>query len=121
MKLQNYMEIKDSARIQHILDAAEDIRIFLQGQNESNFKSNKMLFFAISRAIEIIGEASSRVSEATKSRYPTLPWREAIGMRNILIHAYVEVNKEIVWKTATVEIPNFTAEIRRLGLDHFKD
>jgi uncharacterized protein with HEPN domain len=115
------MEIKDSARIQHILEAAEDIKSFLEGHDESSLSSNKMLFFAISRAIEIIGEASSRVSEETRSRFPGLPWREAIGMRNILIHAYVEVNKEIVWKTATIEIPRLVAEIKLLRLDQLKD
>ncbi len=111
------MEIKDSARIQHILDAAEDIRTFLHGHNETSLSSNKMLFYAISRAIEIIGEASSRVSEETRALHPSLPWREAIGMRNILIHAYVEVNKEIIWKTATIEIPRLVTEMKRLGLD----
>jgi len=44
-----------------------------------------------------------------------------MGMRNLLIHAYLTVNKDILWKTVTVEVPEFVAEIKRLGLDQLKD
>ena len=115
------MEIKDSARIQHILEAADDIKNFLEGHDASSLESNKMLLFALSRAIEIIGEASSKVSIETRARYPSLPWGKAIGMRNLLIHAYLSVNKDILWRTVTVEVPEYVAEIKRLGLDQLED
>ena len=115
------MEIKDSARVQHILEAANDIQNFIEGHDVSSLETNKMLSFALARAIEIIGEASSKVSIETRSLYPSLPWGKAIGMRNLLIHAYLTVNKDILWKTVTVEVPEFVAEIKRLGLDQLKD
>lgn len=107
--------------MQHILEAAEDIQSFLRGHDESSLESNKMLFFALARAIEIIGEASSKVSIETRSRYPSLPWGRAIGMRNLIIHAYLTVNKDILWRTVTVEVPEFVAEMKQLGLDRLKD
>jgi uncharacterized protein with HEPN domain len=115
------MEIKDSARIAHILEAAQDVKNFIQGKNRSSLDSEKMLLYAIVRAIEIIGEASSQISTETRSQYPELPWRDAVGMRNQLIHAYITVDSDIVWKTATVAIPQFIEEIKRLGLDQLKD
>ena len=115
------MEIRDSARIAHILEAARDIKNFIQGKDRSSLETEKMLLYAVVRAIEIIGEASSQVSSETRSQYPDLPWRDAIGMRNQLIHAYITVDLDIVWKTATVAIPHFAEEIQRLGLDHAKD
>ena len=98
------MEIKDIARIAHILEAAQDLKSFIQGKDRSSLDSEKMLLYAVIRAIEIIGEASSQVSNTTRSQYPELPWRDAVGMRNQLIHAYVAVDLDIVWKTATVAI-----------------
>ena len=115
------MEIKDIARIAHILEAAQDLKSFIQGKDRSSLDSEKMLLYAVIRAIEIIGEASSQVSTTTISQYPELPWRDAVGMRNQLIHAYVTVDLDIVWKTATVAIPQFISEIKRLGLDQLKD
>ena len=115
------MEVKDSARIAHILEAAQDIKNFIQGKDRSSLDTEKMLLYAIVRAIEIIGEASSQISSETRSQYPDLPWRDAIGMRNQLIHAYITVDSDIVWRTATVAIPQFIEEIKRLGLDQLAD
>jgi len=115
------MEIKDSTRIAHILEAAKDIASFLEGKDRLSLDSDKMLLYAIIRATEIIGEAASQISAQTKSLYPTLPWRDAIGMRNQLIHAYVNVDADIVWKTSTVAIPEFVSEIKRVGLAQLKD
>ena len=115
------MEVKDSARIAHILEAAQDVKNFIQGKDRSSLETEKMLLYAIVRAIEIIGEASSKISSETRSQYPDLPWRDAIGMRNQLIHAYINVDLDIVWKTATVAIPRFIEELKRLGLDQPKD
>ncbi|WVN41982.1 HepT-like ribonuclease domain-containing protein [beta proteobacterium MWH-UniP1] len=115
------MAIKDIARIGHILEAAEDLSKFLEGKDRASLSSDKMLRYAVIRAIEIIGEASSQISAQTKASYPGLPWREAIGMRNELIHAYITVDEEIVWTTATIDIPHFVSEIKRVGLDQLKD
>ena len=115
------MEIKDSARIAHILEAAQDVKNFIQEKDRSSLETEKMLLYAIVRAIEIIGEASSQISSETRSQYPDLPWRDAISMRNQLIHAYITVDLDIVWKTATVAIPQFIEEIKRAGLDRLKN
>ena len=115
------MEIKDSARVAHILEAEQDIRNFLEGKDRAALDSDKMLLYAVIRAIEIIGAAASQISTETRSRYPGLPWRDAVGMRNQLIHAYINVDADIVWKTATVAIPAFVSRIKRAGLDQLKD
>ena len=64
-----------------------------------------MLLFAVVRAIEIVGEAASKVSPETRAAHRAIPWGAIIGMRNRLIHAYFETNVQVVWETATVEIP----------------
>lgn len=64
---------------------------------------------AIVRWLEIVGEAASNVSEATRAAHPEIPWREIVGMRNRLIHAYPDVNLELVWAVIERDGP----ELRR--------
>jgi len=73
-----------------------------------------MLLFAVVRAIEIVGEAASRVSEETRSSASEIPWRAIIGMRNRIIHAYFDIDKDILWKAAAEEIPALAATLQML-------
>ena len=74
--------------------------------------SDKALLFALVRAIEIVGEAASKVSIQTRNSAPSVPWVNIISMRNRLIHAYFEIEHEIVWKTVTEEIPKLVPILR---------
>ena len=76
--------------------------------------SNQMFAFALVRAVEIIGEAASRVSQETRETIPGIPWREIVGMRNKVIHDYVNVDHDIVWDVATVDLPALLAELERV-------
>ena len=62
-------------------------------------------------AIEVIGEAATRVSEQTREALPDVPWTQIMGMRNRLIHAYFEVNSDILWQTATEDVPTLAAAL----------
>ncbi len=64
-----------------------------------------MLSLALARAIEIIGEAASKVSPETRAATPFVPWVQVIAMRNRLIHAYFHIDNDIIWKTITEEVP----------------
>jgi len=59
-------------------------------------------------------EAAARVSDETKKSHPHIPWRQARGMRNLLVHAYFAVDWDIIWKTATVSVPQLQAQIAEL-------
>ena len=101
----------DLVRIRHMLDAARDAISFAQGQSRESLDTNRMLTFALIRAIEIIGEAASRVTDATRAAYPQLPWPQIVGMRNRLIHAYFDVDLDRVWKTTSEEIPSLLTQL----------
>ena len=62
----------------------------------------------------IMGEASSRLQEATRVRAPEVPWRDIIGMRNVLIHEYDVVDVDIVWKALTEDLPRLRESIEHL-------
>ena len=99
------MLLEDHVRLQHMLDAAQTAIQFMQGKNRSALDHDRMLLFAVVRAVEILGEAASRVSFETREHYPNLPWRAAASMRNRLIHGYFDIDRDILWATVTVELP----------------
>jgi uncharacterized protein with HEPN domain len=105
----------DQTRIQHMIGAAETACNFVSGRARADLDSDQMLVFALVRAIEIVGEAASRVSAATRQSAPELPWNLIISMRNRLVHAYFDIDHEIVWKTATQELPQVLPALRALA------
>ena len=97
----------------HMLDAAETAIEFMRGKDRSALDDDRMLLFAVVRAVEILDEAASRVTASTRERYAELPWRAASSMRNRLIHGYFDIDRDILWVTLTLELP---ALVEKLSL-----
>ena len=89
----------DIIRLRHMLDAALEAESFIEGKNRSDLSNDRKLELALVKCVEIIGEAASSVSKETRDNFPQIPWPDITGMRNRLIHAYFEINTEIVWQT----------------------
>lgn len=111
------MRADDRVRLRHMVEAAESAMQFIAGRQRTDLDEDRMLLFALVRAIEVISEAASKVSADTQTTHTGIPWRAIIGMRNRLIHAYFEINTEIVWKTVTQEIPALLSQLRALTAD----
>ncbi len=75
----------------------------------------KIDFYAqtITREFEILGEAAYQISENTKKCSPNIPWKQIIGMRNQLIDVYFEIDYEIVWETASKELPQLSLMLEK--------
>lgn len=71
-----------------------------------------MLLFALVRAVEIVGEAASKVSADARAGMPDAPWGLIVGMRNRLVHAYFDIDRGILWSTVTLALPPLYAEVR---------
>ena len=99
------MRAEDRIRLLHMVEAAQAALKFVNGKQFSDLQSDQMLLFAVIRAIEILGEAANKISEDLQSTSPSIPWRAIVGMRNRLVHAYFDVDTEMVWKTLQYEIP----------------
>lgn len=108
------MREADRLRVQHMIDAANDIVRFISGRQRADLDSDRMLHLAVVRSVEIIGEAASQISKETRASAPEIPWRAIIGMRNRLIHAYWDIDADIVWKTVTERIPGLLSMLRAL-------
>ncbi len=103
--------------IKDIIDAMEKVTGFIAGFNEEQFRQDDKTVFAVIRALEIIGEATKRIPENIRQSHPTIPWRAMAGMRDKLIHDYTVVNLEVVWKTATEDIPSLYPLFKQLYLE----
>jgi len=106
------MRPEDRIRLLHMLDAAETAAGFCRGKSRSDLDSNRMLVFAVVRAIEVIGEAAGQVSDETKAALASLPWRQMSGMRNRLIHAYFDIDLDRLWDTVSADLPPLIAELQ---------
>lgn len=109
------MRAEDLVRVRHMIEAAENAMQFVAGRQRADLATDRMLQFALVRAIEIVGEAATKVSDETRSAHAAIPWRSIIGMRNRLVHAYFEVDADILWVAATVEIPTLLVQLQALA------
>lgn len=104
----------DRTRLRHILEHAGYAAEFLKGRKRRDLDTDVQLLLALVRALEIVGEAATQLSPTFKQRYPDLPWAQLAGMRNRLVHAYFDINRDIVWNAATVELPPLAASMRAI-------
>ncbi len=93
------------SRLKHISDACQEALKFVENQNQESLQQNRILALALVKELEIIGEAANNISSDCQLKYPDIPWKDMIGMRNRLVHAYFGINYDIVWKTVTESLP----------------
>lgn len=105
------MQVEDRIRLQHMLDAIRTACGFVAGRQRHDLDDDRMLLFAVVRALEIIGEAASRVSPHLREALPDVPWKAIVGMRNRMVHAYFDIDHEVVWQTVTRELPGLQAAL----------
>jgi len=106
--------LRDIVRVQHMLDSARLARNCVAGVDRATFVRDIGLQLQVSRCLEIVGEAAANVTEAYTAANPHLPWAQMIRMRNRLIHAYFDVNLNIIWQTVTEDLPALIPELQRL-------
>ncbi len=108
------MQADDWVRIRHMIGAAESVARFVAGRRREDLDEDEMLCLALTRAIEIIGEAASHVSTETQEALSEMPWKEVIGMRHRLVHAYFDVDADILWKTAQDAVPTLLRQLQTI-------
>ncbi len=102
------------AYLQDMLDNIHNLETFLRGLDKDTFFSDLEKQFAAARALEIIGEASARLSEEFRKDHPEIDWRAIKSMRNLLIHEYSHIDAEEVWKAYETDIPDLKSKVEKL-------
>ncbi len=104
----------DSAYLWDMLEISRTVRSILLGVTLDEFMQDRVRQLSVERGLEIIGEAARRISVGFKHAHGEIPWRDIIGLRNILAHEYAEVDLELVWETVTRDIPKLIELLEEL-------
>ena len=109
------MRDEDVVRLQHVIEAAQYAIRFVAGRSRADLDHDRMLLFAVVRAVEIVGEAASKMSSSVRADHPEIPWSAIIAMRNRLVHAYFEIDTDIVWVAVQQEIPALLVALKSIA------
>lgn len=111
----------DRLSMQQMLDHAREAVGFARGKKREDLDTDRMLELALTRLIEVIGEAASRVSKPTRKKYQEIPWTDIVGTRNRLIHGYDVVDLNLLWETMTQDLPPLIAALQQIVEEDAKD
>jgi uncharacterized protein with HEPN domain len=88
-----------------MLEHAREARLLLADNSKVELEENRLLQLALTRLLEVVGEAANRVPYEDRARHPGIPWAQIIGMRNRLIHGYDVVDFDVLWQTVVEDLP----------------
>lgn len=98
------MKRREDRLLLDMLLSARIARGYVAGVDRERFESDGLLQDAVTRRLEILGQAASRTPAETRADHPAIPWSAIVGMRNRLIHEYFRVDHDLVWNVARTEL-----------------
>lgn len=100
--------------VEHILDNIGDIENFSNGLSKDEISKNNLKQKAIIRSIEVIGEAVKNIPMSFRKEHPEIEWKKIAGTRDMIIHAYFDVDLDIVWGIIKKDIPDLKKKIEKI-------
>jgi uncharacterized protein with HEPN domain len=100
--------------LQDILEAIVEIESFVDGVDFSGFEASREKILAVVKLLEIIGEATKKIPEAQRLRYPRIAWKSVAGMRDILVHEYWGIDVSVIWATVQDFLPSLKQAITEM-------
>jgi uncharacterized protein with HEPN domain len=100
------MPSPDAIRLRHMREAVASALEMADGRQRPDLTANMMLAMALARCLEILGEAASQVTPEVRVRFSGIPFAKMVSMRNHLIHAYFDMDLDIVWTTVADDLPS---------------
>lgn len=104
----------DAVYLGQMLDTAKKAHVLIKGKQQADFDRDEALKFAVAHPIQIIGEAARRVSPESQRRHSQIPWEAIISMRHKVVHDYMDLNEDVVWDTATIDLPELIAQLEKI-------
>lgn len=99
------MQPEDEVRVRHLVDAATTAQEFVAGRERRDLDADEMLRLALTKLVEIVGEAAKQVSPEARAEMPDVPWSAAARTRDRLVHHYFDIDLDVLWKTVTEDLP----------------
>lgn len=104
----------DAAYLESMLEAIGRVRRYVGRKRRKAFLASPLLQDAVIRNLEVLGEAAGRVSHEFAERHAAVPWRDIAGMRHRLIHGYLKINLETVWRALEHDLPALEVQLRKI-------
>ena len=101
-------------RLRHMLDYGQEALALTKGKQRADLESDHILALALTRLLEIGGEAANRVSQETQKQYPQIPWRQIVGLRHRLVHGYDAVDLDILWDIIEQDLPPLVIALKEI-------
>lgn len=105
---------KDKIYLKHIIDSINSISKFTLRMNKLEFINNEVVISATIRQLEVVGEVVKNISKELRKKYPKIPWKQAAGTRDNLIHEYFNIDLNQVWETIKFNLPELKEKINQL-------
>ena len=102
-----------------IVEASEAIQRFIEPVDQEGFLIDELRQSGVLQKLIVIGESAAHLSDVFKQRHSEIEWQDIIGFRNIAVHEYFAIMWQIVWETATQDVPALKARIARILLAEF--
>lgn len=104
----------DAIRLRHMLDHAREAVAMSSGQTRADLDADRQFNLAMTRLMEIVGEAAARVSDETCQQHPQVPWPQVVAFRNRLIHGYDRVDFDILWQIVQSDLPPLIRSLEQI-------
>jgi uncharacterized protein with HEPN domain len=108
------MRPDDEVRIRHLIDAASTAAEFVEDRDRADLDTDEMLRLALTKLVEIVGEAAKQVSPSGRAEFPDVPWSAAARTRDRLVHHYFDIDLDVLWKTVKDDLPALRAILPNL-------
>lgn len=105
--------LNDKSRLEHILNAITTIEEYVEGKVFNDIVSDKILRHALTWNVQVIGEASNRLSKEFLADHPDTNWRGVIGMRHVLVHDYYQIDEDELWNVIEKDLPSLKKQIEQ--------
>ena len=104
----------DATYLKQMRDYAAEVVQFSDGRARAELDSDRMYMLATCRLLEMMGEAAYQLPGSSRESLPEVPWKQVIGLRHRLVHAYDKLNFDILWGIVTADLPPLIAALDRL-------
>ena len=105
--------LKDRERLEHMKTAIDRILRYTSDKSYEDLVSDDMMYYAVVKNIEIIGEAANMLTQAFQQNHPNTPWKMVKGMRNYIVHEYFQIDDIVVWDVVKNNIPELREQVVR--------
>lgn len=102
---------RDKGRLEDIIEYSNHVTQFMEAVSFEELTSNNLLYYAVMKNVEVVGEAAFMLTKAFKAEHPQTPWKMIESMRHILVHDYTNIIPRILWGTATNDIPELRKQV----------